>query len=88
MSKLNFHVGRTVHFAHGYRNVGGREVGGKRVLVFMFHQFSKESPSLKFVYSYSRVYSQNKKSQNKITEVKVFTVFLVTVCQGGVYSIR
>ena len=34
MSKLNFHVDRTVHFAHGYRSVGGREVGGKRVLVF------------------------------------------------------
>ena len=34
MSKLNFHVGRTVHFAHGYRNVGGREVWGKRVLEF------------------------------------------------------
>ena len=41
LSKLNFHVDRTVHFAHGYRDVGGREVGGKRVLVFMFHQFSK-----------------------------------------------
>ena len=29
LSKLNFHVGRTVHFAHGYRKVGGREVRGK-----------------------------------------------------------
>ena len=42
MSKLNLHVGRTVHFAHGYRKVGGREVGGKRILVFMFHQFAKK----------------------------------------------
>ena len=47
MSKLNFYVGRTVHFAHGYRNVGGREVGGKRVLVFMFHQFDDELMNLK-----------------------------------------
>ena len=39
MSKLNFHVGRTVHFAHGYRNVGGREVGGKRVLVLYLFDF-------------------------------------------------
>ena len=28
--------------AHGYRNEGGREVGVKRVLVFMFHQFFKK----------------------------------------------
>ena len=43
LSKLNLHGDRTVHFAHGYRKVGGREVGGKRVQVFMFHQFSQKS---------------------------------------------
>ena len=42
LSKLDFYVDRTVHFAHGYRKVGGREVGVKRILVFMFHQFSKK----------------------------------------------
>ena len=42
MSKLNFHVDRTVHFAHGYRSVGGREDGGKRVLVFHVPSFLKE----------------------------------------------
>ena len=30
MSKLNIHVKRTVHFAHGYRKVGGREVEDKK----------------------------------------------------------
>ena len=43
MSKLNFYVGRTVHFAHGYRSVGGREDGGKRVLVFHVPSFFKRN---------------------------------------------
>ena len=30
MSKLNIHVKRTVHFAHGYRNGGRREVEDKK----------------------------------------------------------
>ena len=79
---------RTVHLAHGYRNEGGREVGVKRVLVFMFHQFSKElfavavknvysikSQSLKFVYSYSRIYSQNKNHKIKSQKSKYLQSF-------------
>ena len=59
MSKLNIHVKRTVHFAHGYRKMGGREVEDKKnvckVSCFITSLMLKIGyQEIKNVYSYSR----------------------------------
>ena len=66
-------------------------LGRKEFSVFLFHLISYScypNKSDNKLFTVTVEFTVKIKSQNKITEVKVFTVFLVTVCQGGMYSIR
>ena len=58
MSKLNIHVKRTVHFAHGYRNGGRREVEDKKNFSSVSSFLMKKKLQLKSV--------MKEKSGNKI----------------------